>query len=131
MANGGVITNQGLVQALKTLYEDSSTDGVTAFSVGTGTTTPVATDTSLETRVQIGGANQKDFVSGYPTYNSTSKKATARGFLSATECNGNNLTEVAQTDSSATIFDRHVFTSISKSSTDEIAFIFETTAEEG
>lgn len=55
MANGGVLTDNGKVQILKLMY---GTSGILPFSkaiVGTGTTTPAATDTGAEKPFALSG----------------------------------------------------------------------------
>lgn len=61
----------------------------------------------------------------YPSINNTNKEITYRFVLSSIEANGYNLTEVGlfNTDTIPSIWNRDVFTSISKSNTEEIRFI--------
>ena len=65
------------------------------------------------------------FVTGYPSFDETNKKVTLRYFLSSTQANGFPLTEVGSfnTDGTRIMVEHDVFTSISKSSTDEISFV--------
>ena len=95
------------------------------FKVGTGTTTPVVSDTDLVTPVTIDSGDTKAFVSGYPTIDETNLEVTIRTYLNSLEANGNNLTEfgVFNTDASELMVSRAVFTSITKNNTVEISFI--------
>jgi hypothetical protein len=95
------------------------------FRIGTGTDTPAATNTGLQTGLTAwatGGVTYKPFITGYPTYNTTDRTVTWRGQVSSTEANGNTLTEVAEfnTDGTPVIGSRTVFTGIVKSSSVQI-----------
>ncbi len=95
------------------------------FKVGTGTTTPAVGNTDLVTPVNINGTAFKNFVSGYPTLDTTNVQATIRCFINSLEANGNTLTEfgIVNTDGTPLMFSRSVFTAISKTSSNEITFI--------
>ena len=129
MAVGGVVTNNGKNLVLQRLG-GSSVTAVDRFKVGTGTTTPVVTDTDVETVEQIDGSDTKSFVSGYPSFDSTAIKWKSRGFIAAGECNGVTLTECGEFNSAGTCLSHDVFTGVSKSSTDEIAIKWEHVVED-
>jgi hypothetical protein len=126
MANGQIITTNGKKIILDRTYNSSPTlTAPSQFKVGTGTTTPALSDTDLVTPVDIDGDNFKDFVSGYPTQDTTALSNTIRCFLNSLEANGNNLTEfgIVNADGTPLLFSRTVHTSISKSSSNEITYI--------
>jgi len=122
MAYGGTFCNNGLNLVLQRAYADSVTE-ISLFKVGTGTTTPTATDTDLESAVMIWGSETKAFQSGYPKFDSTNKRTTIRGFLSANECNGDLLTEFGTFNSGGTMATRHTHIAKSKSDTDEFYYV--------
>jgi len=64
------------------------------------------------------------FESGYPTYDTTNKRATVRGRIPSTKVNGYFLTEAAEfnTDSTKQMFSHDVHTAITKSSKDEVIY---------
>jgi len=68
---------------------------------------------------------QTAFVTGYPTFDTVNNKVTVRCLINSLQANGWNLTEVGEvnTDSPELLISRDVFTSISKSNTDELLFI--------
>ena len=68
---------------------------------------------------------QTTFVTGYPTFDTVNNKVTVRCLINSLQANGWNLTEVGEvnTDSPELLISRDVFTSISKSNTDELLFI--------
>ena len=129
MGIGGTFSNDGCNLIWRRLYGNSSSSAVSLFAVGTGTTTPAVTDTALETMV-VGGfsgdASYKAFVTDYPLYDTSTNKVTSRGYVTSTECNGNNLSEAGEFNSDGTkvMSSRDVFTAISKSSTDELAIVW-------
>ncbi len=129
MAVGGVISNDGANLVWKRLYGAASYTAASQFAVGTGTTTPAITDTALETIIAggfAGAATYKDFVSGYPVYDTTNKRVTNRGYVSSTECNGNSITECGEfnTDGSKIMFSHDVFNAVTKTSSIELAIIW-------
>jgi len=65
------------------------------------------------------------FVTGYPVFDETNKKVTLRYYLNSLQANGFPITETGSfnTDGTPLIIDHDVFTSISKTSTDEIAIV--------
>lgn len=126
MANGNVITTNGVKIMLNRTYKDSPDYlAPTKFKIGVGTTTPSVDDTDIESGVNINGGATKSFVSGYPSLDETNMQATIRCFLNSTEGNGNNLTEfgVFNEDSTPLMFSHAVFTSISKTNATEISFV--------
>lgn len=67
----------------------------------------------------------KDFVSGYPTIDLTNLEATQRGYLNSLEANGFNLNGegTINEDTTKLMGSESTYTELSKSSTDEVAFI--------
>jgi len=126
MATGNVITTAGLKLSLNRIFK-STPDFLapTKFKVGTNTTTPTVGDTDLGTGVNINGGNTKSFVTGYPVLDETNMQSTIRCLINTTEANGNSLTEfgIFNEDSSALMFSRSVFTSISKTDSVEVSFV--------
>ena len=120
MATGGIITDVGKNLMLRRLYLSDQT-ATTQFKVGTGTNTPATTDTDLQTPVLT-----KVFVAGYPIFDITNKKVTVRGFISSTEANGSSLTETGEfnTDTPFKMISRDVYPLISKTSSDELAYLW-------
>lgn len=96
----------------------------TQFKIGTGTTTPADTDTDVETVISAwySGTDFKDYVSGYPTFNTVDQKVTFQGFIASTEANSNTITEYADfnADGSPVMFTHSVFTGITKTSAVQI-----------
>lgn len=126
MATGNIITTSGKLISIDRTFNSSPTrTAPTQFKVGTGTTTPAVGDTDLVTPVSIDGDNFKDFVSGYPTLDTTNIQATIRCFLTSLEANGNTLTEfgIVNTDGTPLMFSRMVHTGISKTNSIEVAYI--------
>ncbi len=123
---GQVITNNGRKIILNRSFK-ASPDYLapSVFKIGTGTTTPVAGDTDVETGVNINGGATKSFVSGYPTLDETNMQATIRCFLATTEGNTNSLTEFGlfNADGSPLMFSHSVHTAISKTSSVQITYI--------
>ncbi len=93
--------------------------------MGTGTTTPIISDTDLDTVVAINGENTKSFVSGYPVLDETNFQATIRALINSVEANGNSITEFGlfNEDGSPLMFSRTVFTAITKTSSVEVSFV--------
>lgn len=127
MSNGLVITNSGkkiiLNRTFKALPDYLE---ISRFSVGTGTTTPSAGQTSLVTPVEIsGGLDIKTFESGYPLLDETAMQSTIRCILLTTDANGNNLTEFGtfNQDGTPLMFDRMVHTPITKTSGIQVIYV--------
>jgi len=124
---GQIVTTKGKGIVLNRTFLATPTQlAPSQFEVGTGTTAPVVGDTDLETKVILSGADYfKDFVSGFPTLDTTNIQATTRMFLNSLEANGNDLTEmgVFNADGTPVLFSRSTFTSLSKTSSIEVTFI--------
>ena len=75
--------------------------------------------------VASSGDYLKNFESGYPTINNSTLEVASRCVLLSTEANGFDITEAGMfnTDSTPTMISRDVFSSDSKSSTDEIVIV--------
>jgi hypothetical protein len=119
MTTGGIVTNVGKNLVLSRLYGSGDT-AITQFKIGTGTNTPIVGDTDLQTPILT-----KNFVPGYPTFDTVNFKVTTRGFISSAEANGNLITETGEfnTDGTPKMSTRFVFTGISKTVSDEIAIV--------
>ena len=126
MATGNQITDNGRLIMLNRTFK-SSPDYLapSVFKIGTGTTTPAAGDTDVETGVNINGGATKSFVSGYPILDETNMQVTIRCFLNTLEGNGNSLTEFGlfNADGSPLMYSHSVFTAISKTTDNEISFV--------
>jgi len=125
---GQIVTTNGKGIVLNRTFLATPTQlAPSQFEVGTGTTAPVVGDTDLETKVTLDGGSTyfKDFVSGFPTLDTTNIQATTRMFLNSLEANGNDLTEmgVFNKDETPVLFSRSTFTSLSKTSSIEVTFI--------
>ena len=57
MATGTVVTNAGLTEAAKLICGDTA-DAFTYVALGTGDTTPAATDTALEAEISTNGGTR-------------------------------------------------------------------------
>ena len=127
MANGTIVTNNGLKIMLNRTYKSTPDyKAPTRFKIGTGTTTPDVSDTDLETPVDIEtGVQIKVFVSGYPIINETTLQATIRAYINSLEANGNSITEFGlfNQDVSPLIFSHAVFTAVTKDDSVEISFL--------
>jgi hypothetical protein len=123
MANGETITNNGLLIMLNRTYKatpDYSAPSV--FKVGTGTTTPAAADTDIETVVDITtGDDTKELDN--PVLDETAKTAEIIGFLNSLEANGNSITEfgIFNTDGTPKMWSHAVFNAITKTNTVEVS----------
>ncbi len=75
--------------------------------------------------VASAGDFTKDFVSGYPTFDTTKHEVTMRCYLTLTEANGNDLNGLAivNEDSSPLMTGEDTYNAESKSATDEFAYI--------
>ena len=128
MSNGTIFCNDGLKVMLNRFFK--AVPDYTApslFAVGTGTNTPVVTDSDLQTPVDITtGVQTKVFVSGYPTLDETNLQGRVRMFLNSLEANGNSISEVGIKNSDATkkLIARSVFTAISKTAATEVSFVW-------
>ena len=67
----------------------------------------------------------KTFMTGYPTVDETNVRSNIRAYLTSIEATGFDLSEIGvyNNDSTPVLLPRDVFTSLSKSSTAEVAFI--------
>ena len=126
MVIGGTLTTSALKLAFNRIYKTVPDYSIIEkFKVGTGTNTPQQSDTDLQTPVNINGGQTKDFENTFPQLDEPNKEATIRCRLASTEADGNLLTEVGifNTDGTPLMECRDVYTSISKSNTDEIIYI--------
>lgn len=125
MAAGAVYTKNGYNALFNRGYKSSPDNTVPSrFKIGTGTTTPVETDTDLETPIEGWNAASdfKDFVAGHPTFDTGNQKVTVQGFIGASQANGNSITEYGDfnTDGTPVCSSHLVFTAITKVSTIQV-----------
>jgi len=126
MGTGSVITDNGKKIFLNRTFKNTPDySAPSVFKIGVGTTTPVESDTDVESGVNINGGATKSFVSGYPTLDEANLQSTVRCFLNSLEGNGNALTEFGlfNEDGTPLMFSRSVFTAISKTNSVEISFV--------
>ena len=122
MSSGNLITTNGRIIAQDRLWNAVPTySEPSTFEVGTGTTTPLVTDTDLQTSVY----GPKVFASGYPVLDETTLNTTVRCLLLTTEANGNSLTEfgIKNTDGTPMLFSHAVHTAITKSAAVQVIYI--------
>ena len=120
MSNGAVMTNSGVIVIFHRGFTASPTiTAPTRFKIGTGTTTPAITDSNLDTPIVAWNAasDYKNYVVDYPVFGTVSDTVTVRGFIGASQANGNVVTEYADfnTDATPMCCSRQVFTGITKS----------------
>jgi hypothetical protein len=123
MSNGQVITNTGRKIAVHRVFDTSPAYTAPAwFKVGTGTTTPVVTDTVLGTPITIGGNPTKAISS--VGYDDTNMVVTTRCLLLTTECNSNTLTEfgLVNNDGTPLLFSHTVHTGITKTTSVQVIY---------
>ena len=123
MSNGNIITNVGKNLILNRVFTSSPTyTAPTKFRTGTGSNTPAATDTALQTPVTAAAS----FLAGYPIIppNSSLNLVQIRCFLDTTQANGNSLREfgVFNTDGSPKLFSRCVYTAITKTASVQVIY---------
>jgi hypothetical protein len=125
MSNGAIYTKTGFNALLNRGYK-ATPDYLapTRFGIGTSSTTPLDTDTTLNSAITAwsGGSDYKNFVSGYPTFDTTNQKVTVQGFIASTEANGNVINEYGDfnADGSPIMSSRIVFNPITKTSAVQI-----------
>jgi hypothetical protein len=126
MTNGSVMLDVGRVAALHRIFQTAPSETAPqSFKVGTGTSTPVSTDTDLTTPINIGASPTKAVSGGYPIFDTTNFVCTSRGLVDTTECNGSSISEFAlcNQDVSPIVFSKVVFTPIAKTSSVQIIFL--------
>lgn len=118
MGNGAIVTKNGKNAVLDLAFAGGNNTAFSRMAIGTGTNTPVETDTDLQTKLAAwnGGSDYKNYLSGYPTFDTANKRVTVRMKVLTTQANGNSLTEVGDfnTDGTPTLFGRHVHDAITK-----------------
>lgn len=124
MSVGAVITNIARNITLKSITGPQVSGTVAILRIGSSGTTPAITDIGLAAPI----GSYYAMLSGYPTYDTVNQKMTNRYFISSvSELNGATMTEAGEFFSGASypqgLFSRNVFTPITKSGSDEIAFI--------
>ena len=117
---GQIVTQQGKTIVLNRTFKPTPDyTAPSVFAVGTGTTTPAAADTDLQTAITIAGQPTKAIDSGYPVLTEATLQGEIRCLVLTTECNSNTITEfgLKNTDSTKKLFSRAVFTGIAKTAT--------------
>lgn len=76
-------------------------------------------------RVASSGDFTKSFITGYPSLDETNIQSTIRAIILSTEANGHNLSEfgIFNSDTSAKMWSRTVFTAVSKTNSMEVTFV--------
>jgi len=120
LANGALLTNSGVITLLHRGFSESPTiTAPTRFKIGTGTNTPDRLNSDLQTPITSWNASSdyKNYVLDYPVFGTLSETVTVRGFIGASQANGNVITEYADfnTDATPLCLSRQVFTGITKS----------------
>ena len=125
MASSKITNNGNLITLHRTFTASPTITAPSQFKVGTGTTNADVSDTDLETAVSIDGDNFKDFVTGYPSLDTTNFLSTIRCLLLSTEANGNNISEfgIVNTDGTPLLFSRSTFTAITKDSSTQVILV--------
>lgn len=127
MANGAEVSsdmkNVFLDRGFKTIPANTA---YVSGAIGTGTTTPDPSDTVLESIISgwNTGIDHRDYETGFPTFDTTNRRASARVFVSSSQANGNTITEYADFNGDATpkIGGHFVFTGITKTSSIQVFF---------
>lgn len=125
MGTGQEITYNGrLIVMNRTFKASPDYDAPTKFSVGTGTNTPIVSDTALQTPVDItAGVQIKSFEGGYPSFDTADMQITIKCLLDYAEANGNTITEfgLLNEDGTPLLFSHAVFTGIAKTNAIKVA----------
>ena len=127
MANGAIATaifkNTLLNRGFKLT---PSYTNYSRFGIGTGTTTPAEGDTNNTTPVVNwnAGSTYKNWEAAYPTFDEPNKRVSMRGIVTATQANGNTLSEYADfnTDGTPRIAGHFVYTGITKTSSVQVTY---------
>ena len=140
--NADLVAGQwNLIDGLTALNADSETGTVTPATMAYTYIGLTATGTAItwsdgdfmmdDIKIIATADYTKAFESGYPTLNYTTLEATIRTRLSTTNSNGYAISEfgVFNTDGTALMESRDIFTAISKTSDDELIFIAKTTID--
>jgi len=103
LASGAALSSSGFNNTLQLLFNNSDTRSYTTFVIGTGTTTPTTTNTTLESSITgwAGGTADSKLYSTV-TFSATAQQVTVRAFVSAAEATGKILTEYADLNTATT-----------------------------
>ena len=104
MASGAQLSSSMFNNALQMLFNSATdTRSYTAFAIGTGTTTPLPSNTTLESTI-LGWAGGTANSKAYSTvsFDSVNQQVTLRGFITASEANSVTLTEYTDVNTLAT-----------------------------
>lgn len=128
-----IITGSGRNLMLHRVFTAAPTiTAVTKFRIGTGQTAATRNDTALQYGLSgwNGGDDDKDFVSGYPSFDTVTQNVTLRGFVASTQGTGKSLAEVGEFNEDGWMFSRDTFTAMSKTDQQEISLIWVHEVEE-
>jgi hypothetical protein len=104
MSSGAILSSSAFNGLLQLMFNNiTDTRSYTRFGIGTGTTTPVMSDTTLESTI-TGWAGGTATFKAYSTvsFDTINQQVTLRGFITASEANGVVLTEYADFNTLAT-----------------------------
>ena len=122
MGIGHIITDQGKQIILDRTFAAGTFSAPLRFRTGTGTTTPIASQTALVTPVTAAAT----FLTGYPIVppSVSLNLVMIRAFLDTTQANGNSLTEfgIFNTDGTPKMFSRTVHNPITKTSSVQVLY---------
>lgn len=129
------ITNDALKIFLERAFDSNPTrNSMNNFGIGKSQTTPVVTDTSLDSQVEFDAVtgDYKSFETGYPSLNETTMETTCRGIISDTQCNGETINAAAlfNNDDTPLMGGLGSFTGIAKTTSKRIIIIFKVKARQ-
>lgn len=111
-----------------TVVKNAMDSGAIKITFTAASDTTVAGDVIVDDfKLAEAGDYTKTYETGYPEVDETTKQVTVRTRLATTEANNYNISEhgLFNTDSSALMLTKDVFTAYSKSDTDELIFVEE------
>lgn len=129
------ITNDGLKIFLERAFNASPTrKSIINFDIGKSQTTPMVTDTSLDSEVEFDAVtgDYKDFEAGYPSLNETTMEVTCRGIVNDIQCNGEtiNAAGILNNDDTPLLAGLGSFTGIAKTTSKRVIVIFKIKARQ-
>ena len=127
MANGATITSVGLAAFLDRFYNLGNYTAPTQIRVGTGTTTPAASDTALAT--DLGSVGYIAYSSSYVDAGNARSIVTAT--LGASQGNGGSISEIGEFNASGQMMSRDVFTATAKTASKRITYTITHQAAQG
>ena len=127
MSTGNIISGSGKNLLLERIYENSGTQtAVVNFRVGSGSQTPVATGTDLNSAYEDWNANTgtKAFTSVNRSY--SKQQIESRGFIASTSLSGSSIAEVGEfnEDTHTKMFSHNTFNPFDKTNQEEVSIIW-------